>query len=205
MPQMILRTHTPSPSTTCYTVSSAPSLASPAPKLLHLVNLSLRAVVAAIAIVLSAIQLRLSSRFPDPLGMEARVSKLILNALGPQFTSDGTWWWMLLIVAGTIMWACSRRSSVQESLLIIRGLGIQTSTSSSSYLSTPTTRFIPTAQVQDIFIHEAFIGFSVKFYLAVIVEGEEEAVVVFPKLLPRRDVLEEVWRGARGVLGWSKE
>ena len=39
-----------------------------------------------------------------------------------------------------------------------------------------------------------------RFYLAVIVEGEEEAVVVFPKLLPRREVLEEVWRGVRRVL-----
>lgn len=173
--------------------------------LLHLVNLALRAVIAGLAIALSAIQLRILSRFPDPLGLETRVSKLILAAFGQQFTSDGAWWWAPLLVAGTIVWACSRRSSVQESLLVIRGLGIQTSTSSSSYLSTPTTRFIPTAQVQDIFIHEAFIGFAVKFYLAVIVEGEEEAVVVFPKLLPRRDVLEEVWRGARGVLGWSKE
>ena len=108
---------------------------------------------------------------------------------------------MLSIV---VLWICSRRSSREESLLVIRGLGLQTSTSSASYLSTPTTRFIPTSQIQDILIHEAFIGFSVKFYLAVIVEGEEEAVVVFPKLLPGRDVLEEVWRGARGVLGWSK-
>lgn len=88
--------------------------------------------------------------------------------------------------------------------MIIRGLGVQTSTSSPSYLSTPSTRFIPTSQLQDIFIHEAFIGFSVKFYLAVIVEGEEEAVVVFPKLLPRREILEEVWRSGRAVLGWNK-
>lgn len=83
---------------------------------------------------------------------------------------------------------------------MIRGLGIQTSSSSPSYLSSPRTRFIPTAQVQDIFIHEAFKGFEVRFYLAVIVKGEEEAVVVFPRLLPGRRVLEEVWFGAREVL-----
>lgn len=35
-------------------------------------------------------------------------------------------------------------------------------------------------------------------------EGEEQAVVVFPQLLPRREVLEEVWRGVRDVL-WGKE
>jgi len=68
----------------------------------------------------------------------------------------------------------------EESLLVLRGLGIQTSTSSTTYLSTSTTRFIPTNQIQDIFIHEAFKGFEVRFYLAVVVEGEGEVVVVFP-------------------------
>lgn len=68
----------------------------------------------------------------------------------------------------------------------------------------PSTRFIPTSQIQDIFIHEAFRGFEVRFYLAVVVEGEAEAVVVFPRLLPRRLALEKVWRGARQVL-WSSE
>ena len=68
----------------------------------------------------------------------------------------------------------------EESLLVIRGLGIQTSTSSNTYLSKETTRFIPTTQIQDIVIHEAFKGFEVRFYLAVIVEGEKDVVVVFP-------------------------
>lgn len=69
---------------------------------------------------------------------------------------------------------------LEESLLVIRGLGIQTSTSSNTYLSKATTRFIPTTQIQDIVIHEAFKGFEVRFYLAVIVEGEPNVVVVFP-------------------------
>lgn len=68
----------------------------------------------------------------------------------------------------------------EESLLVIRGLGVQTSTSSSMYWSSATTRFIPTTQIQDIVIHEAFKGFEVRFYLAIIVEGEPEVVVVFP-------------------------
>ncbi|KAI9752280.1 MAG: hypothetical protein M1815_000615 [Lichina confinis] len=81
-----------------------------------------------------------------------------------------------------------------------------TSSTSSTYLSlTPSTRFIPTAQVQDIFIHEAFKGFEVRFYVVVVVEGEDEVVVVFPKLLPRLHILEQVWRGARACLYDSKE
>jgi phosphatidylinositol glycan class H protein len=75
---------------------------------------------------------------------------------------------------------CMADRSAEESLLVIRGFGIQTSTSSSTYLSTASTRFIPTTQIQDIVIHEAFKGFEVRFYLAVIVEGEPNALVVFP-------------------------
>lgn len=32
------------------------------------------------------------------------------------------------------------------------------------------------------------------------VKGEEDVVVVFPSLLPRRAILEEVWRGTRRCL-----
>lgn len=39
-----------------------------------------------------------------------------------------------------------------------------------------------------------------RFYLAIVVEGESDVVVVFPGLLPRRRVLEEVWRGCRACL-----
>lgn len=93
--------------------------------------------------------------------------------------------------------------SLEESLTMLRGLGLQTSTSSSTYLQTPTTRFIPTTCIQDIFIHEAFKGFEVRFYLVIVVEGEDEVVVVFPNLLPRREVLEVVWRGVRRGL-WEQ-
>ena len=33
-----------------------------------------------------------------------------------------------------------------------------------------------------------------------VVEGEESVVVVFPRLLPRRQIIETVWRGVRGCL-----
>jgi phosphatidylinositol glycan class H protein len=63
---------------------------------------------------------------------------------------------------------------------VLRGLGIQTNSSSATYLSTSSTRFIPTTAIQDIFIHEAFKGLEVRFYLAIVVEGEQDVVVVFP-------------------------
>ena len=82
--------------------------------------------------------------------------------------------------------------------------------------------------IQDILIHEAFSKIHVGFYMAVVVKGRDEVVVVFPvragkpiihivmifpfekknirlilfyqELLPRRHILEKVWRGARACL-----
>ena len=87
--------------------------------------------------------------------------------------------WRLVIYAA-VTWPIFRKGYTSESLLVIRGLGVQTSTSSPSYLWTSSTRFIPTSTIQDIFIHEAFKGFEVRFYLSIVVEGEEDVVVVFP-------------------------
>jgi len=67
-------------------------------------------------------------------------------------------------------------------------------------LQSPSSRFIPTSAIQDIVIHEAFRGFEVRFYLAIVVKGEEDVVVVFSSLLPKRAILEEVWRGTRKCL-----
>lgn len=67
-------------------------------------------------------------------------------------------------------------------------------------MSTATTRFIPTEKIQDILVNEAFRGFEVRYYLVVVVEGEEDVVVVFPRMLPRRVIVESVWRGVRGCL-----
>ena len=89
-------------------------------------------------------------------------------------------WTHLVPVSSVILWLVLRKGYTEESLLVIRGLGVQTSTSSPTYLTTASTRFIPTNMIQDVFIHEAFKGFEVKFYLGIVVEGEEEVVVVFP-------------------------
>ena len=70
----------------------------------------------------------------------------------------------------------------------------------SSYTPRGTTRFIPTSLIQDVWIHEGFVGFEVRYFLGVVVKGEDEIVVVFPRTLPGRRVAEVVWRGLRGCL-----
>ncbi|KAI4593263.1 hypothetical protein KJ359_009991 [Pestalotiopsis sp. 9143b] len=108
--------------------------------------------------------------------------------------------WVLLPGCAAALYAAARRLHVTESLLVLRGLGIQTSSSGHTVLGGPATRFIPTEKIRDVLINEAFLGFEVRYYLAVVVEGEDEVVVVFPKLLPRRDAVERVWRAVRSCL-----
>lgn len=82
----------------------------------------------------------------------------------------------------------------EESLLALRTLGLQTRTLSPCYLLPATTRFIPTTQIRDLFIHEAFRGFEVRHYLAVVVKEEKDVVVVFPVSLVFVCSLSE-WKG----------
>lgn len=94
------------------------------------------------------------------------------------FTSlSGPWRLAIYLITFLLIF---RRGHTEESLLVIRGLGVQTTTSSPNYLWTNSTRFIPTSLIQDIFIYEAFKGFEVRYYLSIVVEGEEDVVVVFP-------------------------
>lgn len=109
--------------------------------------------------------------------------------------------WALGPAAAVALWASVRRVHAEERLLVLRGLGVQTRSTRATLLGgAAATRFIPTEKIRDVLINEAFWGFGVRYVLVVVVEGEEELVVVFPRLLPRRDVVERVWRGVRGCL-----
>lgn len=107
---------------------------------------------------------------------------------------------ILLPCAAAVAYLIMRRVHMSESLLVLRGLGIQTSSTAHSYLGSAATRFIPTEKIQDILINEAFRGFEVRYYLVVVVEGEEDVVVVFPRLLPPKRIVRAVWQGVRGCL-----
>ncbi|KAK7920202.1 GPI-GlcNAc transferase complex [Apiospora marii] len=122
--------------------------------------------------------------------------------------------WALVPLCLCALYLAIRRIHVEERLLVLRGLGIQTRSTPGTILlgwfgggggsgagaGGGPTRFIPTEKIRDVLINEAFWGFGVRYILVVVVEGEEGLVVVFPKLLPRREVVEEVWRGVRGCL-----
>ncbi|KAE8149732.1 phosphatidylinositol N-acetylglucosaminyltransferase [Aspergillus avenaceus] len=194
----------PSPTSVSFTVSNASRHMSTLSKLLFYLHVLLRALVFACVIFIDIAKLRTS--FFNQDGSFIRWTAVWSSQLGSYMceTADSYSSGVVAVVSAVFIYAVFRKGYTEESLLVIRGLGIQTSTSSFTYLSKASTRFIPTTQIQDIVIHEAFKGLEVRFYLAVIVEGERNVVVVFPKLLPNRAILEEVWRGSRHCLYDSK-
>lgn len=113
--------------------------------------------------------------------------------------------YLLITPCLAALYLCVLRIHTTESLLVLRGLGIQTASTGRTFLSGDLTRFIPTEKICDVLINEGFLGFGVRHYLVVVVDGEEELVVVFPGLLPGRKVVERVWRGVRGCLYEGEE
>ncbi|KAJ5439623.1 uncharacterized protein N7458_010621 [Penicillium daleae] len=191
----------PTPTTVSFTVSNATRRSSSPAKILFGLQILLRALLFCCVIVVGITRLR--RHFFDKgslfiISWEDVWSSTLGSHVCRKVDSYNPW--VIAVVSALVLYGVFKRGYTEESLLVIRGFGIQTSTSSSTYLSTAATRFIPTTQIQDIVIHEAFKGFEVRFYLAVIVEGEPGVLVVFPKMLPKREILEEVWRGSRRCL-----
>ncbi|KAI1769694.1 GPI-GlcNAc transferase complex, PIG-H component-domain-containing protein [Hypoxylon sp. FL1150] len=108
--------------------------------------------------------------------------------------------WVLVPASLAALYALSLRIGCEERLLVLRGLGVQTSTGGRTVFHPLQTRFIPTESVGDVLVGEAFRGFGVRHYLFVVVRGEDRLVVVFPRLLPRLDDVVRVLEGARECL-----
>jgi len=73
--------------------------------------------------------------------------------------------------------------NAEESFLIIRSLGVQTTTRMRFPLASH-SRFIPASQIDDVLLYEGIKGMEVRYYLAVVVRGEEKVEVVFPVAIP---------------------
>lgn len=171
----------PTPTTVLYTLSTRSVNRSLAERIQRIAIALVRILVGTLTLLVLLEKAQLSS--PANIRSSLPLLQSLSNSYPVESASlviASTSWRWILPVSLAILWFVFRRGYTEESLLVIRGLGVQTSTSSPTYLSTSSTRFIPTSMIQDIFIHEAFKGFEVKFYLAIVVEREEDVVVVFP-------------------------
>ncbi|KAI0113539.1 GPI-GlcNAc transferase complex, PIG-H component-domain-containing protein [Nemania sp. FL0031] len=201
-----LRIRRPSPTAAEFTVSTLPPLTLALRTTLYAIYLLQGLLSFTILLVLYALWSQ-SSWWSPPSVLPAHLLRilavLLATRVGEQAIrlSDTTPAYVLVPGCLAALYALTRRLHTEESLLVLRGLGIQTSSSKGNILAgRATTRFIPTEKIQDVLINEAFRGFGVLYYLVVVVDGEPDVVVVFPKLLPRAPVVEKVWRGVRECL-----
>ena len=166
----------PTPTTVSYTVSTRSEPTTLAAKLTNAISILLR--LTAGLVVLTAFLHEHQTLFQNTLYRLPPSLHSLLPALPsilatlPPALRIGTY--------ALVLWLVFRKGYTSESLLVVRGLGVQTATAGSSFLWGGSTRFIAASAVQDVFIHEAFRGFEVRFYLCIVVEGEEGVVVVFP-------------------------
>ena len=86
----------------------------------------------------------------------------------------------------------------EESFLIMRSLGVQVTTKMRFPLLSH-SRFIPASQIDDVFLYEGFKGMEVRYYLAVVVHGEENVEVVFPVRTIRIRLIVEIVTQKGGV------
>jgi phosphatidylinositol glycan class H protein len=166
----MLTTKRPTPTTVSFTVSTRSSPQTFAAHLTTTLSLLLR-LSAAFLLLLALLHeyqtLSKSKTYALPSNLQT-----LLPATAPST--------LRITAYALVVWLIFRKGYKSESLLVIRGLGVQTATAGSSFLWGGSTRFIAASAVQDVFIHEAFRGFEVRFYLCIVVEGEEGVVVVFP-------------------------
>ncbi|KAI9145596.1 GPI-GlcNAc transferase complex, PIG-H component-domain-containing protein [Paraphysoderma sedebokerense] len=93
-----------------------------------------------------------------------------------------------------LLWYLIKTSTVtQESLLLLPPLGLQITTH--YHFNRTKSKFITTDRIMEIIINEGIKLWEIRFYLAVIVEGEDKLIVLFENLLPPLDTLETIYRG----------
>lgn len=173
-PKPYFTTYSPSPTTVSFTVSSHPPPSSYRAIFLHHLSRLLR-----LLLFLSTLSI-LILKYRSPSTGKSH-NEPPIPVLSPILETQ----YRYLLPPTLIFLALSvKRFSITETLLVIQSLGIQTSSQGGWYLPLPfvnwelgttTTCFIPSSQVRDLWIHEAFYGWGeVRCYLGVVVEGGEE-------------------------------
>jgi len=106
------------------------------------------------------------------------------------------WLWLALFLALYVRYKL--RLVSEESLLVIRDLGVQVQT---VYCTGVTEqRFIDRAHIADVVINEGIRMQQVVYYLTVILHGQTTMQVVFENTLPRLHTLLSIYREARPLI-----
>ncbi|KAJ1902127.1 hypothetical protein LPJ81_003642, partial [Coemansia sp. IMI 209127] len=103
----------------------------------------------------------------------------------------------LVPMAVYLLWSSTR--VYEESLVVIRNVGIQTETTTLVGARSVCSFELP--QIEDLFVHEALLLFEYRYYMAILPRDRKDHVVImFPQLLPSLDMMLPVYHGARQLL-----
>jgi len=104
--------------------------------------------------------------------------------------------WILVVLSKTLfnIFFCVK----EESLLVIRDIGIETKTK--YYSGRVKNRFIDKSKITAIIINEGFRFHSVISYMAFIVENKSKMVLAFESFFPKLNVLLKIYNGTRAVI-----
>eukprot|EP01118_Nematostelium_gracile_P004144 TRINITY_DN14878_c0_g1_i2.p1 TRINITY_DN14878_c0_g1~~TRINITY_DN14878_c0_g1_i2.p1 ORF type:complete len:165 (+),score=25.07 TRINITY_DN14878_c0_g1_i2:90-584(+) len=91
-----------------------------------------------------------------------------------------------------------RGQIVEESLVVIRDLGVQLETK--SYGGKKTHLFIDKARIKSIIINEGIKSYDFILYMAFIVEGNNKTILTFRHLFPKLKDLIPIYRGTRAIM-----
>ncbi|KAK9466715.1 GPI-GlcNAc transferase complex, PIG-H component-domain-containing protein [Lipomyces arxii] len=192
---LIIKRTTPSATTVKYTISNKPS----SKTLFSLFRTVLRIFATYLFVVAVARRTWSFSSIPIALLQDFAVTiedRIMLRSTFVYSLNDD-----FEVVAASILllWTFWNREYTEDSILILHDFGIQLSSTGTTILSR-SSQFIPLELIQDVILHEGFHGLGVIYFLAVVVKDRERLLVVFPNLLPKRAVLEDIWRDIRRCL-----
>ncbi|ORX88285.1 hypothetical protein BCR32DRAFT_263718 [Anaeromyces robustus] len=104
----------------------------------------------------------------------------------------------LVIILFLLFGYIKSNTIIEESLLVVRDLGVQIKT---TYLFNRTTsRFIDKSKIGQIIINEGITAFEVNFYLAVLISGADHMEVVYKKLIPKLKILKFIYKESNEIL-----
>ena len=103
-----------------------------------------------------------------------------------------------LVAVLVAQWGLTRGRVAEESLLVIRELGVQLVTRYRS--GRERHRFLEHAEIVDVVINEGITFQRVVFYMAFVARDADRLVLAFETLQPKLPVLREIYSGVRADL-----
>ena len=102
---------------------------------------------------------------------------------------------IIAVVLGLAHW---RQQTVEESVLCIRGLGLQLKSKKRNGDERYT--FYEREKISEVYINESFHRFEPRYYLAFKVKGLKKLVLAFPETMPGIETNRKVYHGCKTML-----